>query len=135
VRLQHQPGHGLGSLRSLNVTFARRHDGSLHQDVPGMGKGAGMAETCLLGQAAHELADVLKMADACPAGGFAGARHYHRTSCPVSLADCVAAEVARSRDQSLGTADPHLLDVCHREGIAMDVLPGSSGSRWTPTTA
>ena len=64
------------------------------------------------------------------AAGRLRARHYHRTSCPVSLADCVAAEVARSRNQSLATADPHLLDVCHREGIAMEVLPGSSGSRW-----
>ena len=68
------------------------------------------------------------------AAGRLRARHYHRTSCPVSLADCVAAEVARSRRQSLATSDPHLLDVCHHEGVTMKVLPGSSGSRWTPTT-
>lgn len=60
------------------------------------------------------------------------ARHYHRRRCEVSLADCVAAEVARSRGEALATSDPHLLDVCHAEGIAIFVLPGSNGSRWTP---
>ena len=60
------------------------------------------------------------------------ARHYHRRRCEVSLADCVAAEVARSRGEALATSDPHLLDVCHAEGIAVIVLPGSTGSRWTP---
>lgn len=60
------------------------------------------------------------------------ARHYHPTRCHVSLADCVAAEVARSRAQPLATADPHLLDVCHAEGIAVTVLPASDGSRWAP---
>lgn len=60
------------------------------------------------------------------------ARHYHRHRCEVSLADCVAAEVAGSRGEALATSDPHLLNVCHAEGIAVIVLPGSSGSRWTP---
>lgn len=69
------------------------------------------------------------------AAGRLRARHYHRTSRSVSLADCVAAEVARSRKQPLATSDPHLLDVCHAEGITINVLPGSSGSRWTPMTA
>lgn len=59
------------------------------------------------------------------------ARHYHRTRCAVSLADCVAAEVARSRRQPLATSDPHLLDVCHAEDIAITVLPGSDGTTWT----
>ncbi len=66
------------------------------------------------------------------AAGLLRARHYHRTSRPVSLADCVAAEVARSRRQPVATADPHLLDVCHVEGIAVTVLTGSTGSLWTP---
>jgi PIN domain nuclease of toxin-antitoxin system len=66
------------------------------------------------------------------AAGRLRARHYHRTTCPVSLADCVAAEVARSRGQSLATADPHLLDVCHAEGVAIAVLTASSGARWAP---
>ena len=69
-------------------------------------------------------------------GGAAGrlrALHYHRTSCAVSLADCVAAEVARARRRPLATSDPHLLDVCHAEGIDVEVLPGTTGSRWTPS--
>ncbi len=68
-----------------------------------------------------------------PIGAAAGrlrARSYHRTRCPVSLADCIAAEVARSREQALATADPHLLDVCHAEAIAVVVLTASNGSRW-----
>jgi PIN domain nuclease of toxin-antitoxin system len=69
------------------------------------------------------------------AAGRLRARHYHRTRCQVSLADCVAAEVARSRWQPLATADPHLLDVCHAEGVGVTVLPGSDGSRWTPPVA
>ncbi len=69
------------------------------------------------------------------AAGLLRARHYHRTTCPVSLADCVAAEVARVREQPLATADGHLLDVCHAEGIAVTVLAASNGSRWgTPAT-
>lgn len=66
-------------------------------------------------------------------GGAAGrlrARHYHRTRCAISMADCIAAETARSFGEALATADPHLLDVCHAEGIAALVLPGSDGSIW-----
>ncbi len=68
------------------------------------------------------------------AAGRLRARHYHRTKCPVSLADCIAAEMARSRRQPLATADAHLLDVCHAEGIAANALTTSSGSRWVPPT-
>lgn len=71
-------------------------------------------------------------------GGAAGrlrARHYHRTRCAVSMADCLAAETARSRSEALATSDPHLLAVCHAEGIAYLVLPQSDGSLWpTPGT-
>lgn len=69
------------------------------------------------------------------AAGRLRAKHYHRTHCAVSLADCVAAEVARSRGQPLATSDPHLLDVCHAEGVTVAVLPSSRGSRWTPNPA
>ena len=62
------------------------------------------------------------------------ARRYHRTRCAVSLADCVAAELARAHRQPLATSDPHLLDVCHAEGIAVTVLPGSDGTTWTAAT-
>lgn len=57
------------------------------------------------------------------AAGRLRARHYHRTRCAVSLADCVAAEVARGRKQALATSDPQLLDVCHVEAITVTVLP------------
>lgn len=61
------------------------------------------------------------------------ARRYHRSRCAVRLADCLAAEVARSQHRSLATSDPALLDVCHDEGIAVIVLTGSDGARWTPS--
>lgn len=66
------------------------------------------------------------------AAGRLRARRYHRTACAVSLADCVAAEAARSLDRPLATADPHLLDLCEAEGLAVVVLPQSDGSRWSP---
>ncbi|HEX2849191.1 MAG TPA: PIN domain-containing protein [Acidimicrobiales bacterium] len=66
------------------------------------------------------------------AAGRLRARHYHRTRCPISLADCVAAEVARSTGRSLATSDPALLDVCHHEQIPLTVLPRTDGSRWSP---
>jgi PIN domain nuclease of toxin-antitoxin system len=67
------------------------------------------------------------------AAGRLRARHYHRTRRPVSLADCLAAEAARSQLRSLATSDPPLLDVCHDEGVAVIVLAGSDGTRWTPS--
>lgn len=66
------------------------------------------------------------------AAGRLRSRRYHRTRCAVSLADCVAAEIARSLQQPLATSDPHLLDVCHAEGLDVVVLPGSNGTRWSP---
>ncbi|HWD50904.1 MAG TPA: PIN domain-containing protein [Acidimicrobiales bacterium] len=68
------------------------------------------------------------------AAGRLRARRYHRTRCEVSMADCIAAEVARSRAEALATSDPHLLDLCHLEGIGTVVLPGSDGSRWAPAS-
>ena len=64
--------------------------------------------------------------------GMLRARHYHRKHRAVSLADCVAAETARSAGSSLATADPHLLDVCRYEGIAAIALPDSRGQTRTP---
>ena len=61
--------------------------------------------------------------------------HYHRSKRPISMADCIAVETARDAQRSLATADPDLLDVCHIEGIAYFVLPGSDGARWTPHVA
>ena len=84
----------------------------------------------------------LDLLDAIPVSANLGAeagrlraRSYHRSRCPVSMADCIAAEAARSQAEPLATSDPHLLMVCHLEGIDYDVLLGSDGSRWTPPPA
>lgn len=66
------------------------------------------------------------------AAGRLRARHYHRTRCAVSMADCVAAVVARSTGRPLVTSDPHLLDVCHAETISLLALAGTDGTTWTP---
>jgi predicted nucleic acid-binding protein len=67
------------------------------------------------------------------AAGRLRARRYHRTRCAVSMADCIAAETARASGRPLATADPHLLDLCHAEGIPTIPLPASDGTTWTPT--
>ncbi|MHB1500906.1 MAG: PIN domain-containing protein [Candidatus Dormibacteria bacterium] len=64
--------------------------------------------------------------------GLLRARHYHRSDRAVSLADCVAAEIARPVGSSLATADPHLLDLCQEEGITTLPLPPSTGNTWSP---
>ena len=56
--------------------------------------------------------------------------HYSKRR-QVSLGDCVAAAAARIGQRSVATSDPHLLDLCHDEGIAMIPLPDSSGSLWS----
>ncbi|MHB2024971.1 MAG: PIN domain-containing protein, partial [Mycobacteriales bacterium] len=67
------------------------------------------------------------------AAGRLRAKHYHRTRCPVSMADCVAAVLARRLSQQVLTSDPHLLDVCSAEKIELIALPGTDGSIWTAT--
>ncbi len=64
--------------------------------------------------------------------GLLRARHYHRKSRAVSLADCVAAETARQPGSQLASADPHLLDLCQEEGISVIALPDSVGQTWSP---
>jgi len=64
--------------------------------------------------------------------GLLRARHYHRKSRAVSLADCVAAVSAQVTSSQLASADPHLLDMCQEEGIAVVALPDSSGHTWSP---
>ncbi len=64
--------------------------------------------------------------------GLLRAKHYHRTKRAVSLADCVAAEAARRLDLPLATSDPHLLALCHEEGIDSHPLSDSSGATWSP---
>ena len=64
--------------------------------------------------------------------GALRARHYHRTTRSVSLADCVLAESARAANAKVATSDPHLLDLCANEEIQTIPLPDSRGHRWTP---
>jgi predicted nucleic acid-binding protein len=64
--------------------------------------------------------------------GFVRARHYHRTTRAVSLADCIVAEAARSHNSPVATSDPHLLDLCHEEGIDVIPLPDTRGIIWSP---
>lgn len=59
------------------------------------------------------------------------ARHHHRRTRAISLADCVAAEVARRAGTPLATSDPHLLATCHDEGIPYLALPDSGGAVWS----
>lgn len=66
------------------------------------------------------------------AAGRLRARHYHRSRCAVSMADCIEAEAARQARASLATSDPHLLDLCHVEVIATIILTASNGTRWAP---
>ncbi len=64
--------------------------------------------------------------------GLLRARHYHRKSRAVSLADCVASVSAQVAAAQLASADPHLLDMCQEEGIAVVALLDSSGHTWSP---
>jgi PIN domain nuclease of toxin-antitoxin system len=66
------------------------------------------------------------------ASGRLRARRYHRSRCAVSMADCIAAEAARQTATSLATSDPHLLDLCHIEGISTIVLAAVDGTVWIP---
>ncbi len=64
--------------------------------------------------------------------GLLRARHYHRRQRAVSLADCAAAEVVQRHDATLATADPHLLDLGHAEGIDLRPLRDTTGTLWAP---
>ena len=63
--------------------------------------------------------------------GLLRARYYDRRLRAISLADCVAAETARSYGAPLATADGPLLDTCASEKIAVIVLPDKDGALWT----
>lgn len=83
--------------------------------------------------AALDLAQI-GLADPSPVGEIVGLRagllrprHHDRRTRAVSLADCVAAEVARASVTARVTADPHVLDLCSEKGIATVALPDSGG--------
>lgn len=56
------------------------------------------------------------------------ARHYHRTRCPISLADAVLIASAGA-SRTVASADRHVLAVAASEGIATTQLPDSRGRR------
>lgn len=67
--------------------------------------------------------------------GILRSRHYHRRRRQVGVADCIAAATAQRHPTSyerLATADPHLLDLLHDEGIGLLALPSVDGSEWSP---
>jgi len=64
--------------------------------------------------------------------GLLRGRHYHRKNRAVSLADCVAAETSRQLGCRLASADPHLLDMCRDERIAVIPLPDRTSRIWSP---
>lgn len=89
-------------------------------------------------EAALDLAQ-LGLAEALPVdpdlglrAGLVRARHYHRRARAVSLADCIAAETARTHEAAVASADPHLLDLCREEGIGMIPLPDTRSRIWSP---
>lgn len=66
------------------------------------------------------------------AGRLAGelrATHYHRSTAPVSFADCVALAIAADRGEALATADPALAAIARLEGVEVIGLPDSQGRR------
>lgn len=91
-------------------------------------------DTAALDLAALSLLDGLPVDAALGlAAGRLRSRRYHRTRCAVSMADCIAAEAARTHAATLATSDPHLLDLCRAEAIEYTVLPATDGSFWAPT--
>lgn len=56
------------------------------------------------------------------------ARHYHRTRCPISLADAVLIASADT-SRTVVSANRHVLGVAANEGIATIQLPDSRGRR------
>lgn len=61
-------------------------------------------------------------------GGLLRARHYHRSTCDLSLADCVLLALAGLHD-AIATADPAVAAVARAEGIGLVPLPDSAGRR------
>lgn len=57
------------------------------------------------------------------------AAHYGSKTCPVSMADCVAAATALTLGAELATSDPDLANVARAHGIPVVALPDSTGRR------
>jgi predicted nucleic acid-binding protein len=57
------------------------------------------------------------------------ARHYHRRTTPISLADCVALAASAISAATLATSDPFLAAVARRVGVKVLALPDTAGIR------
>lgn len=57
------------------------------------------------------------------------AQHYGSKTCPISMADCVAAAMAAASHADLATSDPDLARVARAHGIPVVPLPDSRGIR------
>lgn len=55
------------------------------------------------------------------------ASHYHRSKCPVGMADWVAIATALATHSTLATSDAHLAAVCNSNGIAILPVANSVG--------
>jgi hypothetical protein len=55
------------------------------------------------------------------------ARHYHRSRCPISLADAVLLASA-DRGDTVATADPDVLAVAAAEGVETLALPARASA-------
>jgi PIN domain nuclease of toxin-antitoxin system len=54
-------------------------------------------------------------------------RYYHRSKCPLSLADCFLIAHALIDERAIATADPPLAEAARGEGIVVTPLPDRSG--------
>jgi len=55
------------------------------------------------------------------------ALHYHRSDCPLSMADCVALATALAMGSTLATSDSALASIGHANGCAVLPVANSSG--------
>lgn len=98
---------------------ARRHDYSLEQIRDAL-------EPLILGGA---LSVVVSDEDEAWAAAEIRIAHYHRTRCPLSMADCLLLAHALSEGDALATSDPHVTDVARSAGAKVIALPDRSGAR------
>ena len=56
-------------------------------------------------------------------------KHYHRQSCSLSMADCMALATTIWGKGALATADPALIATSKSEGVPVVNLPDSQGQR------
>ena len=105
---------------------------NLSEVVDGLIRKEGWAEGEVvprLGTVVGPLVEIRQVTEAaCWQAGVLRSRHYDRTTCDLSLADCVLLASA-GPDDSIATADPAVAAVARAEGIGLTPLPDSSGQR------